>query len=227
MLARGDDPPEPPERHATLLTALRAVSPETAVLARGDDPPEPPERHATLLTALRAVSPETAVLARGDDPPDPHAMVLLLRGPSRMVSMTAGTSTTLVASGLSPTCPGERPITPLPRRSPCCGTWTIAAPRAAIRTPVTGRHPHPDAGRPVPRLLRVRPARRGQLRGRAGLPACGRSRVRAGAGTRRPAGGGGGPFRPRLAGCPARRHAIAGRARGPRCRGSPSCSWPQ
>src|SRR5438094_5827166 len=96
----------------TLLAALRAASPRPAVLARGDDPPEPPARPATLLAALRAASPRPAVLARGDDPPEPPARPATLhRAPA---CMTAGMSTTLVASGLSPTCPGARPITPLP-----------------------------------------------------------------------------------------------------------------
>jgi hypothetical protein len=51
VLARGDDPPEPP---AVLARGDDPPEPP-AVLARGDDPPEPP-----------AVLP--AVLARGDDP---------------------------------------------------------------------------------------------------------------------------------------------------------------
>jgi hypothetical protein len=56
MLARGDDPPEPPRRSA-MLAGLLPVSPEPAMLGRGDDPPEPPRRSA-MLTGLRPVSPE-------------------------------------------------------------------------------------------------------------------------------------------------------------------------
>src|SRR5579859_4977932 len=52
VLARGDDPPDPP-----------------AVLARGDDPPEPP---AVLARGDDPPGPP-AVLARGDDPPEPPA----------------------------------------------------------------------------------------------------------------------------------------------------------
>ncbi len=53
VLARGDDPPEPP-----------------AVLARGDDPSAPP-----AVLAREGDSPDPpAVLARGGDPPDPPAL---------------------------------------------------------------------------------------------------------------------------------------------------------
>src|SRR5215472_8095075 len=56
VLARGDDPPEPP-----------------AVLARGGDPPEPP-----AVLAREDDPPEPpAVLAREDDPPEPPAVLRL------------------------------------------------------------------------------------------------------------------------------------------------------
>src|SRR5689334_1921041 len=71
VLARGDDPPEPPEAAGQGTRRPEAASPRAAVLARGDDPPEPPEAAGQGTRRPEAASPRAAVLARGDDPPEP------------------------------------------------------------------------------------------------------------------------------------------------------------
>ncbi len=57
LLARGDDPPDPPDRRS-------APSGGTPPRQRGDDPPDPPDRRS-------APSGGTPPRQRGDDPPDP------------------------------------------------------------------------------------------------------------------------------------------------------------
>ncbi len=99
VLARGDDPPEPPARRTIRFWVLAAglvlgccgagrwpASRWSAVLARGDDPPEPPAPRTIRFWVLAAglvlgccgagrwpASRWSAVLARGDDPPEPPA----------------------------------------------------------------------------------------------------------------------------------------------------------
>jgi hypothetical protein len=58
-----------------------------AVLARGDDPPEPPAAlraplgyFADTPATRRATKARLAVLARGDDPPEPPAALRAPRG---------------------------------------------------------------------------------------------------------------------------------------------------
>src|SRR5215469_3392707 len=91
VLARGDDPPEPPEEQCWLLAGRWSASRWPAVLARGDGPPEPPEEQCWLLAGRWSASRWPAVLARGDGPPEPPEeqcwLLTSLRHPGRRLML--------------------------------------------------------------------------------------------------------------------------------------------
>ena len=77
VLARGGDPPDPPDRRSapsgsSASTRLRRASPRRR--SEGGDPPDPPDRRSapsgsSASTRLRRASPRRR--SEGDDPPDP------------------------------------------------------------------------------------------------------------------------------------------------------------
>src|SRR5581483_11132360 len=124
VLTRGGNPPEPPAMQLSLLAARQAASLASAVLTRGGNPPEPPAMQLSLLAARQAASLASAVLTRGSDPPEPPGNRKILGYTTPSLSMMRAVSALLL------TCLDAGPTTPWPRRSPCCGTWITAVPKA-------------------------------------------------------------------------------------------------